>query len=325
MKKISILVPKGAVLNSIESSRLLFAEANNCLINSGRNPIFDIKLTGQTTELPHSDNLYRIYPEKLIYDVETPDLIIIPALQADLKSMIGLNKELLQWIRHHYSKGAEVASLCVGAFLLASTGLLNDKTCTTHWQSVNEFKTMFPDVRLTEDKILTEENGVYTSAGGFSSLNLLLYLIEKYAGRAIALSLARLYEIDIERRSQSPFILYNGFKNHTDIIVRKTQELIESNPGEKYNIDRLAELFTIGRRNLERRFKKATATTIVEYIQRIRIEAAKRMLETTTQNINEVMYRVGYSDLKAFRMLFKKYTGVSPMLYRIKYQKSTLK
>ncbi len=321
MKKISILVPIGAVLGSIEGPRQVFTEVNKHLIRLGKEPMFEIKLTGLSKEVSNANDLYKIYPDKLISDISKTDLIIIPAIDGDLKSIIDLNKDYYQWITDHYLKGAEVASLCVGAFLLASTGLLNGKSCATHWLSANEFKKMFPDVDLVEDKIITDENGIYSSGGAFSYLNLILYLIEKYTGRDIALFIARAFQIDIERRSQSPFTIFSGQKDHEDIIIKKAQELIESNPGEKFTVDQIALKFAIGRRNLERRFKKATSNTIIEYVQRVRIEAAKQSLETTHSNVNEVMYGVGYSDPKAFRMIFKKYTGMSPIQYRAKYNK----
>ncbi|MBO9698865.1 MAG: helix-turn-helix domain-containing protein [Sporocytophaga sp.] len=321
MKKISILVPIGAVLGSIEGPRQVFSEVNKHLIRLGKEPMFEIKLTGLTKEVSITNDLYKIHPDKLISEISKTDLIIIPAIDGDIKSIIELNRDYYDWVTEHYHKGAEVASLCVGAFLLASTGLLKGKSCATHWLSANEFKKMFPDVRLVEDKIITDENGIYSSGGAFSYLNLILYLVEKYAGRDIALFMARAFQIDIERRSQSPFIIFNGQKDHEDLIVKKAQELIESNPGEKYSVDQIALKFAIGRRNLERRFKKATSNTIIEYVQRVRIEAAKQNLETTANNVNEVMYGVGYSDPKAFRMTFKKYTGMSPIQYRAKYNK----
>lgn len=321
MKKISILVPIGAVLGSIEGPRQVFSEVNKHLVRIGKEPMFEIKLTGLTKEISITNDLYKIHPDRLIGEVSKTDLIIIPAIDGDLKSIIDLNKDYYQWIIDQYHKGSEVACLCVGAFLLASTGLLNGKSCATHWLSANDFKKMFPEVNLVEDKIITDENGIYSSGGAFSYLNLILYLVEKYAGRDIALFMARAFQIDIERRSQSPFIIFNGQKDHEDLIVKKAQELIESNPGEKYSVDQIALKFAIGRRNLERRFKKATSNTIIEYVQRVRIEAAKQNLETTANNVNEVMYGVGYSDPKAFRMTFKKYTGMSPIQYRAKYNK----
>ena len=209
----------------------------------------------------------------------------------------------------------------MGAFLLAETGLLNGKKCSTHWVAANDFRKLYPDVLLVDDKVVTEEQGIYSSGGAFSYLNLLLYLIEKYAGRDMAILASKVFAIEIERRTQSPFTIFTGQKDHQDNEVRKAQEFIENNYTEKLTVDQIAKMFYIGRRTFERRFKKATTNTVVEYIQRVKIEAAKKMLETSRENVNDVMFNVGYSDSKAFRNTFKKVVGYSPLEYRKKYTK----
>jgi transcriptional regulator GlxA family with amidase domain len=180
---------------------------------------------------------------------------------------------------------------------------------------------MFPDITLLEDKIITDEGGIYSSGGAYSSLNLILYLIEKFAGRETSIFCSKAFQIDIQRDSQSPFTIFTGQKNHEDDSVKKAQEYIETNFQNKITVDQLASMLALSRRNLERRFKKATSNTVVEYIQRVKIEAAKVSLESSRENINEVMYNVGYNDSKAFRTVFKKITGLSPIQYRNKYNR----
>lgn len=249
------------------------------------------------------------------------DLIIVPALFGDLNKALALNKDFLPWIRAQHENGAEVASLCIGAFLLASTGLLEGKKCSTHWLFAHDFRQMFPNVTLVADKIVTEEQRVYTSGGANSYWNLLLYLVEKYVDRSMAILAAKFFAVEIDRESQSAFMMFNGQKGHEDEPIRQAQTFIEENVTEKISVDDLASKFAIGRRNFERRFKKATNNTPVEYIQRVKIEAAKKWLETGRKNVNEVMYDVGYSDVKAFRSVFKKVTGLSPMEYRSKFSR----
>lgn len=324
MKNITILVPNQAILGTIEGPRLLFTEVNDYLKRMGKPALFKVQLAGLSPNTPVYNGLYVVYPKVLIRDITKTDLIIIPALDANMKKALKANEEFIPWIVKQYEAGAEVASLCLGAFLLAATGLVKGKQCATHWGAVNEFRKMFPDVNLVEDKIITDEQGIYSSGGAFSYLNLILYLIEKYAGREIAVLAAKAFQIDIDRRSQSPFIIFHGQKDHEDEQVKKVQEFIETNPHEKLSVDQLATRFAVGRRNLERRFKKATSNTIIEYIQRVKIEAAKKSFETSRDNINEVMYSVGYVDTKAFRTVFKKITGLSPIDYRNKYNKETI-
>lgn len=323
MKHITIIVTREAILGNIEGPRQLFAEANQFLERKGSEPIFDINLVGLTKQSPLNDGLYNI-ATKLLEDVKKTDLVIIPAMYGDLGKAIEQNKDFIPWIINQYNKGAEVASLCLGAFLLASTGLLKGRKCATHWLAANVFRQMFPDINLLEDKIITDENGIYSSGGAYSSLNLILYLIEKYAGREIAVLCSKAFQIDIQRNSQSPFTIFTGQKEHEDEPIKKAQEFIESNFQDKITVDQLASMLALSRRNLERRFKKATANTIVEYIQRVKVEAAKMSLESSHENVNEVMYKVGYSDPKAFRTTFKKITGLSPIQYRSKYNREMI-
>ena len=319
MKHVSILVPNEAVLASIDDPRYLFTEVNTFLAGVGKPPLFQVQLVGLSKNVRLHNGSFTVHPDALLDEVKKTDLIFIPALKGDMRSLLELNRDFIPWIVGHYQNGAEVASLCVGAFLLASTGLLNGKKCSTHWLFANEFRAMFPEVTLADDKIITEDEGIYTSGGANSYWNLLLYLVEKHAGRDIAILSSKVFQMDLDRHSQSPFILFTGQKKHEDEPVKQAQEFIERNFQEKISVEDLAVKFAIGRRNFERRFKKATNNTPVEYIQRVKIEAAKKALETGRKNVNEVMYDVGYSDTKAFRSVFKKITGLSPNEYRGKY------
>jgi transcriptional regulator GlxA family with amidase domain len=324
MKNITILVPKGAILGSIEGPRQLLAGANAYAGSQGKPPLFKVQLVGLTSETPVVNGIYTIISDNLLRDVEKTDLIIIPAMDGDIREAIENNADFIPWIIKQYKAGAEVASLCMGAFLLASTGLIQGKKCATHWMAANDFRKMFPDVNLVADRVITDENGIYSSGGAYSYLNLILYVIEKYAGRAAAIFCSKMFQIDIDRDSQSPFIIFSGQKDHEDEPILKAQVFIEGNFQNKITVDELASMISLSRRNLERRFKKATSNTVVEYIQRVKIEAAKMSLEVSRENVNEVMYKVGYNDTKAFRTTFKKITGLSPLQYRSKYNREIL-
>ena len=324
MKHISILVPHGHTsLPNIDGTHQILSEVNNIRKAMDLDPLFKIQLVGLSTTIPQRNGLYTIQPDVLVSDVQKTDIIIIPAMHGDLPKAMKANAAFLPWIVEQYNNGAEVASFCIAAFLLAATGLLKGRKCATHWIAANDFRKMFPDVELVDDRIMTEEDGLYSSGGAYSFLNLLAYLIEKHAGREIAVRIAKTFMIDIDRESQSPFIIFNGQKGHEDESIRKAQEYIERNYQDKITVDQLAGMLALGRRNLERRFKKATANTVVEYIQRVKIEAAKKQLESGRKNVNEVMYDTGYSDEKAFRTVFRKITGLSPLAYKNKYHKET--
>ncbi|MES2881146.1 MAG: helix-turn-helix domain-containing protein [Bacteroidota bacterium] len=320
MKHISILVPLGHTsLTNIEGTHQIFSEVNSVRREMGLTPLFKVQLVGLSKATSQRNGLFIVTPDVLIKDVEKTDLIIIPAMHGDQEKAIELNKEFIPWIIYQRKKGAEVASFCIGTFFLAATGLLNRKQCATHWRFTNEFRKMFPAANLVDYKIMTDDDGLYTSGGAYSYLNLVVYLVEKYAGRDIAILISKAFMIDIDRKSQTPFIIFQGQKEHDDEEIKDVQLYIEKNYVEKITVDQLSNIFAIGRRNFERRFKKATANTVNEYIQRVKVEAAKMTLEKSRENVNDAMYKAGYSDRKAFRSTFKKFTGLSPLAYRKKY------
>ena len=321
-KHISILVPAGAVaLSCIEGPFILFNKTNEFLATMGKAPLFQVQLVGMGNESRIYHKAFAVTPDTTIADVAQTDLIIIPAVNGNMVEVIEANKAFLPWIVAQNKNGAEVASLCVGAFLLAATGLLKGKKCSTHWNSENEFRKMFPDVCLVSNKIITDDQGIYSSGGANSFWNLLLYLLEKYTDRDMAILFSKYFEIEIDRYSQSSFTMFTWQRTHKDEAVKKAQEFIELNYQDKITIEQLTSMLSLSRRNFERRFKKATSNTVVEYIQRVKMEAAKKDLETGRKNINEVMYEVGYTDQKAFRTTFKKVTGMLPVAYRNKYHR----
>ncbi len=327
MKHVSILVPKGnAILSNVVGPFKILMAANQFLKQTGarEDDFFDIHLVGLENDYPLYDGLFSIHCKSTIGDIEKTDLILIPALRPDkLDDDLEQNKDFIPWILHQRNvHNAEVASMCMGAFVLAQTGLIDGKQCATHWAGMELFKKMFPKVHLVSNKIVTDEDGIYSSGGAFSFLNLMLHLIEKYCGRATAIYLSKFFEIDMDRVDQNQFAIFQGQKDHDDSAIKEAQKYIESNVKDKISVEKLAKKYAISSRNFVRRFKKATQNTPLEYIQRVKIEAAKRSLESTEQNVNEVMYQVGYADQKAFRTVFKKYAGISPVAYKSKYNRS---
>lgn len=318
------MVAKNSVIQSIADPQYCFETVNRFLNANGKPTMFKIELVGAEREVKINNGLYTIHSQKLVTEVEKTDLVIIPALFGNIREAVESNKKLLPWIVTQYKSGAEVASLCVGAFLLASTGLLNGKKCSTHWRYINDFGKMFPEVNVQHGTIVTEENGIYSSGGANSYWNLLLHLVEKYTNRETAVLTSKYFAIDFGRNSQSFFAMFKGQKQHNDEEIRKAQEFIEKNIEEKITVGELAEKTAVGRRSFERRFKKATRNSVLQYIQRVKIEAAKRSIESSRKNITEIMFDVGYTDTKAFRSTFKKITGVTPLEYKSKYNKIEL-
>ena len=310
--------------SGVTGPRYLFTTANQFLQAAGKDPLFKVQMVGQTKEVRIQDGAYSITADVLLKDAQQADLVIVPPLFGSMDTALSLNKATIPWIIEQHAKGAEVASLCVGAFLLASTGLLNGKKCSTHWAFYSEFKAQFPDVEVVDGGVITEENGIYSSGGAHSLWNLLLYLLEKYTDRDTAILASKYFAIDIDRNSQAAFMMFRGQKDHNDEAIKQAQEYIEKNYQEKITVADLAQKVAVSRRSFERRFKQATDNTVIEYLQRVKVEAAKRSFESTRKNISEVMFDVGYTDSKAFRNVFKKITGLTPIEYRNKYNKDLI-
>lgn len=325
MKHISILIPRGhtSVVN-IGGTHQIFNQVNGIMAEKGKDPIFDVHLVGLEKETRQSTGLFAVNADRLIGEVGKTDLIVIPAIHDDPCKGIEQNRAFIPWIVDQYKAGAEVASLCVGAFFLAATGLLDGKQCATHWMHADSFRQMYPEVDMVDEKIMTEEDGIYTSGGAYAFTDLLLHIIEKYAGREAAILASKAFSLDIDRTTQSAFIIFEGQKDHNDNKVIKAQKYIEDHYQEDIKVNQLAEELAMSRRTLERRFKKATHNTVTEYKQRVKVEAAKKDLEATRKNISEVMYDVGYSDTKSFRNLFRRITGLTPVEYRDKYNKEAV-
>ena len=324
MKQVIIVVPNGNVnLSSITGSFEILNRANDYWQRMGNKPMFEVRIAGFATELKLDAGFFSIHPVN-IKEIKRTDLVIIPSLAHDYDNILKDNKELIVWVREQYKNGAELASICTGAFLLAATGLLDGKSCSTHWNAATGFKRLFPNINLHIDKLLTVEQGIYTNGGAYSFLNLILFLVEKYFDRQTAIYCSKIFQIDIERNSQSPFSIFQTQKSHGDELIGKAQTYIEENLSEKMSFEKLASKLAISRRNFDRRFIKATGNTPVEYLQRVKVEVAKNTLEKGRKSIFEVMNEVGYSDDKAFREVFKKITGLSPLDYKSRYNKEAV-
>ncbi|WP_316809909.1 GlxA family transcriptional regulator [Pedobacter heparinus] len=326
MKHLTIIVPNGqsnlSTIASIVGACDVFTRANSFWKDAGNEELFKIELAGSSKKTDYYNGLINIKPQTNISVISKTDLIIIPATSIrTYEDAMNSNRLMIDWIGNQYKNGAEVASICTGAFILASSGLLDGKSCSTHWRVADVFRSSFPKVNLQADKLITDGHGIYTNGGGYSFLNLLIYLVEKYYDRQTAIFCAKVFQIEIDRQSQSAFTIFTGQKLHGDEMVKEAQAYIELKLDEKISIEDLSSMFAVGRRNFDRRFIKATGNTPIEYTQRVKIESAKKALETTRKTINEVMYEVGYSDVKAFREVFKKITGISPLEYKGKYNK----
>ncbi len=325
MKHLSIIIPEGdLILDTIVGTLNLFKMANSYSKRIGKTKenVFATDLVSINRKPITCHKFFEVKPTKTIDEVEHTDLIILSSITGNIEKALKKNEPIIDWIKsRRIQDDAEIVSLCRSAFILAETGLLNGKSCATHWAVHQQFEKRYAKIQLVPEKIISEDNGIYSSGGAYSFLNMIIYLIEKYYGREIAIWCSKMGEIDFDRTNQNQFIIFSGQKEHSDEAIKQAQIYIEENFEEKINIEGLAKKFAISSRNFIRRFKKATQNTPFEYIQRVKVEVAKKSFESSTLNINEVMYNVGYNDEKAFRKTFKKITGLSPLEYRKKFNR----
>ena len=319
MIKIAFLLPEQANIATLESARQGFLAANQYLQRRGDAPCFEVVLLGAAPLVGLEGGRIQVRVDAVLDDAPPVDIGIAPPLMGSIPDAVRGNGALVDWLRDHHGQGREVASLCVGAALPAAGGLLDGQRAVVHWAAQSDYAAFFPTVQWVSDRVVLAGKGIYTSGGAFSAAHLVLHLIERHADRATAIWCAKYFQLDWSRQSQLPFAVFTGQKTHADALVRDIQDHIEGRYAERITVEGLAGRFLLGRRTLERRFRQATGNSVVEYLQRIRVEAAKQRLETSRKTIAEVMYEVGYSDTKAFREVFNKYCGLSPVGYRDQY------
>lgn len=321
--KVICLALENSKMLALSGALDIFSTTNEVLNERGLPSLFNVEVVSVNNKQKDVENVISAICNKSINDVkETADLILIPGLNGDILTAVKNAEVAIPFLREQYSKGCELASLCTGSFVLASTKLLQkNDSLTTHWQASELFEQTFPDINLKIESVITDSNGIYSSGGATSSFNLLIYLIEKFHSKELALYISKIYALDYSRMSQLHFSIFSPLKKHDDKEILKAQQFIEENIKEKFTIDDILHSVALSKRNFIRRFKKATNSTPKNYIQNVKIEVAKRLLENGGKNITEIMYESGYNDGKSFRTIFKRITGITPQEYKNKYQK----
>lgn len=244
------------------------------------------------------------------------NLIIIAGIGPIPEEGVRFNPKIISWLKECSNNGGAIASVCTGAFLLASTGFLDHRKATTHWSAAGQFKDQFPKVKLSIENMLTHDGPFFCSGGAYAFQDLCVYLIDSFFGRALAETCASLLMIELTKRSQLTFAGLQALKIHNDKQILSIQNWLEDNLNSSENINEIATRFNMSPRNFVRRFKAATNEVPSNYIQKLRIEKAKYLLESSTKTIDTIAYSVGYQDVQYFRRLFKKISGMTPSNFR---------
>jgi transcriptional regulator GlxA family with amidase domain len=317
---ISILYTQNHRLLSLVAATDVFETVNQFFREDEKPAFFKLQMVGIPERVSLPESLDHIPYYSLSTASAQEGLIVIPAFRdRDMEQNIRANQAFIPWLIQHYLEKAKIASCCTGSFLLAAAGLLNGKAATTHVDACDAFAQIFPKVNLVPHAIVTANQNIYTGGGATSTFHLLVHIIQEHCGREYALKLAKNFAIDMDRNTQLYFEKFIPAIAREDKLVRQVQETISLRYPDLKNVEEALEEIPSSRRNIVRRFKSATGMTPIRYLQRIKIEAAKHLLETTDRDVLDIMLSSGYQDIKSFRELFKNLTGLTPKNYREKY------
>lgn len=316
------LVTPQSALSTVSGITDTFAIANLFARQMGRpDPFTCTVVTPDGAPITASGGV-RLIPHAAMHTVPMADLLILPAFVGDLRPRLREIEEVTRWIQDWYQAGGTIAAVCTGAFLLAETGLLDQKKATTNWLYARLFRKRYPHVLLDEDAMFIQDDRLYTSGASTAWLHLTMQIIEEVAGPEVSRHTGSVLLLDPNRDSQAPYRIPLPDKHHGDGAILRVQEWLDRHLGDPVIVEEMAQEAGLSERQFIRRFKAATGTTPIRYLQEIRIAKARTLLETTSESIAEITWSVGYEDVNSFRKLFRKHTGLSPNAYREKFRRS---
>jgi len=222
-------------------------------------------------------------------------------------------------LRSHHERGSQICAACAGVFWLGHAGLLNGRPVTTHWALAQEFATAFPQAEIHPESVLIDDNDIVTAGGMMAWVDLGLFLVEAHLGGEVMLKTARHLLVDPRGREQRHYRSFLPDLRHGDRVIRALQDWMEAGVGEDLSIRRLAERSNLSERTFLRRFRRATGFTPNAYVQELRIEKAKGLLERTREPVQQIAWKVGYQDLSAFNRAFRQIAGLTPGEFRRRF------
>jgi len=291
----------------------------NILTGTACAPRFHVTTASADGGPVNCDGEIQIKPNVALKQVGRADLIFVPTTGLSVDDVVERNAAIVPWLQRRSKRGVAVASVCSGVGLVAAAGLLDGKRATTHWGLAERFREKYPRVKWMPKLMVTEDRGFYCGGGVNASLDLAIYLVERFCGHEIAMQTAKALLIETPRAWQSGFAIVPLKTDHTDDAISSAQEWMHKNFAKTFPLDDPARRVGMSLRNFVRRFKHATGDSPLIYLQKLRVAAAKRMLESSHRTMQEISDAVGYQDIAFFRLLFQRHTGVSPSAYRERF------
>ena len=322
MKKVTVLGFEYAFASAITGITDLLSMAGvtlNRILGEPAEKQFEVLIVSADGKPIKCSNGIEIKAHKSLEEVTYTDILIVPTIAGNIEKTLAYNQQVMPWLQKHHQQGADIVSNCTGAFLLAEAGLLDNKHATTHWGYADLFKQRYPQVKLNVSQLITADGSVFCSGGGAAWLDMALFLIERYCGYDVAVASAKSHVFDLGRTSQSAYSNIASKKYHHDDAIQILQDWLDLNYQQKVTIAVLSEKARMAERTFKRRFKQATGESAIAYLQKLRVEAAKKLLERSPLSVEQITYDVGYEDVSSFIRLFKKQTALSPSAYRSRF------
>jgi transcriptional regulator GlxA family with amidase domain len=322
MTDVTILFLDGTFSSTAIGPMEVFRHAGslwNFLTGTRPVPRFRVTTASVDGRAVRCDGPIQIQPDAALTDIRNTDLIFVPTTGLGLHDAVELYAPVVPWLQRCHKRGAAIASVCSGVGLVAATGLLDGKRATTHWGLADHFREKYPDVKWMPELMVTEDRGFYCGGGVHAALDLSLYLVEKFCGHEVAMQSAKAMLIETPRAWQSGFAIVPLKTEHSDDNISSAQEWLHENFHKSFSLEAPARRVGMSLRNFIRRFKQATGDSPLMYLQKLRIAAAKRLLESNHRTVQEISDAVGYQDVAFFRNLFQRHTGVSPSAYRQRF------
>jgi transcriptional regulator GlxA family with amidase domain len=320
--RITLLALEGCFASNITGTIDLFNTANLVARLKEREPVFDWQVLSLNGRPVRASSGYSLTVDGSLENAPPAKVVMIPAFGSpqpeQLVAAVKRHAALLPWLTKQYESGATLTASCSGSFLLAESGLLEDRPATTSWWLADAFRKRYPKVNLDLASMVTDGGRLICSGSGMSHLDLALHLIERIAGRDIARACAKYTVLDDQRRSQAPYIILNHARNY-DPLITKAEKWLKANLGKPIGVKELAAELAVSPRTLARRFTQFTGDSPQVFLQKLRVEAGKALLENTALRMDQILERVGYDDDSAFRRLFRKHTSLSPREYRKRF------
>ena len=313
-----------ATLEFLECANALYRFANRNVEQdpASLRPLFEVETASENGEPVSCTGGLLLTPHKSFAEVQDPQLIIVPGFMFNILAVLPSLGGMIAWLQDQYKHGSYIASMCTGSFVTAQAGLLDGKFATTHWVFADQFRRQFPQVKLQTERTVTDDGLIMCSGGSTSGSDLLLHLIRKFASPQLASECAKNLLVDTSMRSQTPYSSTTFKKGHSDAEILKIQIWMEKHISHNILMESVVEEFGLSMRNFIRRFKEATDKTPIQYLQNLRIERAKHLLESSKEPFDRITLHVGYEDGNSFRRLFKEKVGLTPGAYRKRFETS---